>query len=75
MNDIMYKINIKIISNKKQPKKPTFINTFAHAHCTVSQIFAFSPGPIAQSVASPTADRDVARLIPAPSHTLLEIDN
>ena len=33
------------------------------------------PGPVSQSVVSPTADPGVASLIPAQSHSLVEIDH
>ena len=33
------------------------------------------PGPVVQSVASPTADPGVMSLIPARSHTFMEIDH
>ena len=33
------------------------------------------PGPIAQSVANPTADPDVVSLISTRSHTFVEIDH
>ena len=33
------------------------------------------PGPVAQSVLTPTADTEIANLISARSHTLVEIDH
>ena len=38
-------------------------------------ITAGGPGPVVQSVASPTADPGVVSLVPAQSHTFVEIDH
>ena len=46
-------------------------------HTTCSKFYTLfkTLGPVAQSVASPTADPGVASSIPARSHTFVEIDH
>ena len=38
-------------------------------------IFLFRTGPVVQSVACPTTDQGVASLMPARSHTFMEVDH
>ena len=40
-----------------------------------SDTLSYLPGPVAQVIASPTADPGVMSLIPSLSHTFLEIDH
>ena len=44
-------------------------------HLFIAKELLSTLGPVAQLVASPTADPGVANLIPAQSHTLVEINN
>ena len=53
----------------------TELMTYCNVRVALFDVLTTLLGPVAQSVASPTADPGVASLIPAWSHTIMVIDH